>query len=112
MTYTELCEMKDTWRFLKAIPRGKIINREQYDYMIAYEKKTNFGFYWTDNDRHTPTYEECYGKYLDTVDFFGGASFFFCIRDYYCKWDEDFKRIIKCDQPWEYGEYGKIDLEN
>lgn len=108
MTYTELCEIKDSWRFLKAAPRGLITSREQYDYMVAYNEKTNFGFY-IKGSYDIPTYRECYDKYLSMTSFFGGASFFFTITDLYYEWVNE--RLIAVPKKWDYGEYGKIDLE-
>ena len=110
MTYTELCEkkMKDSWSFVKAAPCGLITSREQYDYMVAYSEKTNFGFY-IKGSYDIPTYRECYDKYLSMTSFFGGASFYFTITDLFHEYVNG--RLIAVPKKWDYGKYGKIDLE-
>ena len=109
MTYSEVVVLSDPYSIEAATPFGKIINREQYDYMIAFEKRSKFGFYWTDDDRHIPTYEECIGKYLYMISFFGGASFYLTIRDKYYKWNGH--NVVEVDQEWNYGKYGKLELD-
>lgn len=106
MTFKELGKM--SYGLIDAAPYGRIDTKEQYDYMIYYEKETNFGFYHSDKDRHIPTFEECKGKYLDITSFFGGASFYFTIRDHSNIYNEETKRFDISYPEFNYGKYGKI----
>ena len=55
MKYSEVAKI--TYGIIDAAPYGRIDTKEQYDYMIAFNKRSNFGFYWNDNDRHIPTFK-------------------------------------------------------
>ena len=109
MKYSEVAKI--SYGIIDAAPYGCIDTKEQYDYMVAFNKRSNFGFYWNDNDRHVPTYEECKGRYLDMTSFFGGASFFLCIRDYCNKWNEELKKFEIIYPDFNYGKYGKLELD-
>ena len=56
MKYSEVAKI--SYGIIDAAPYGRIDTKEQYDYMVAFNNRSNFGFYWNDNDRHVPTYEE------------------------------------------------------
>lgn len=109
MKYSEVAKI--SYGIIDAAPYGCIDTKEQYDYMVAFNNRSNFGFYWNDNDRHVPTYEECKGRYLDMTSFFGGASFFLCIRDYCNKWNEELKKFEIIYPDFNYGKYGKLELD-
>ena len=109
MKYSEVAKI--SYGIIDAAPYGCIDTKEQYDYMVAFNNRSNLGFYWNDNDRHVPTYEECKGRYLDMTSFFGGASFFLCIRDYCNKWNEELKKFEIIYPNFNYGKYGKLELD-
>lgn len=104
ITLKELKNKEPTWYDIAAAPSGKIISKEEYNYMLSYSKFFHLNFYWTDNDRHIPTYEECYNKYLRLIDFFGGAAFYFTVSKKGNEWINN--EFIGTD--WSYGKYGKI----
>lgn len=102
---------------LKAVPYGKIENKKQYDYMIDFSKKLGIEFYWSREDRHTPTFEECKDQYLSLTSFnlslgnFDKMTFYFIFLDHYSEWDNKNKCIKDVFPKFNYGEYGKLDLD-
>lgn len=106
MTFKELGKI--SYGIIEAAPYGRIDTKEQYDYMIHYDKETNLGFYHSDKDRHIPTFEECKGRYLDMTSFFGGASFFFIISNRCVRWNDETKEMDVVYPEFNYGTYGKI----
>lgn len=106
MTFEQLDKI--SYGIIDAAPYGRIDTKEQYNYMIYYDKETNFGFYYGDRDRHVPTFEECKGKYLDMTSFFGGASFYFIISNHCNKWNDETKKFEVIYPDFNYGKYGKI----
>ena len=108
MKYSEISKVP--YGIINAAPYGRIDTKEQYDYMIEFNARSDFGFYWKDDDRHIPTFEECKGKYLDMTSFFGGAAFYLVILDHCCKWNNDTKMVDIIYPDFNYGEYGKIEL--
>ena len=108
MKYSEISKVP--YGIINAAPYGRIDTKEQYDYMIEFNARSDFGFYWKDDDRHIPTFEECKGKYLDMTSFFGGAAFYLVILDHCSKWNNDTKMVDIIYPDFNYGEYGKIEL--
>ena len=54
MKYSEVAKI--SYGIIDAALYGCINTKEQYDYMVGFNNRNNFGFYWNDNDRHVPTY--------------------------------------------------------
>ena len=60
-----------TWAFLELRPTGKVVSKEQYEYVLYYAKQTGI------DTRYIRTFEEEKGKYLRLGSWFGGASYYF-----------------------------------
>ena len=83
-----------TWAFLELRPIGKVVSKEQYEYVLYYAKQTGI------DTRYIRTFEEEKGKYLRLGCWFGGASYYFYFADQ-TEGVEDFS----------YGKFGAITFE-
>ncbi|RHP46914.1 hypothetical protein [Clostridium sp. AF32-12BH] len=112
MLFSEVQKQIGTWAFLECRPTGKIMTREQYNYVKYYTEHTSI------DGCRLKTFEEAKGKYLCLGNWFGGAAFYFHLKDEpegiwkhrivdkvgavvgYSKYYEDFS----------YGQFGKIEF--
>lgn len=104
-----------TWADLELRPTGKVLTKEQYEYVLYYGKNTSIAV----DDRYIKTFEEERGKYLHLGSWFGGASFYF----YFSDKPEGADGTMICDKSgrcagyeryykeFSYGKFGKIEFE-
>ena len=102
-----------TWAFLELRPTGKVVSKEQYEYVLYYAKQTGI------DTRYIRTFEEEKGKYLRLGSWFGGASYYF----YFAEQPEgvsetaernEFGAYTKYTEYYEdfsYGKFGAITFE-
>lgn len=67
----------DSWGFLELRPTGRVVTKEQYDYVLYYGKNAGIAV----DNRYIRPFEEEQGKYLHLGSHFGGASFYFYFSD-------------------------------
>lgn len=78
MKYVEAREKADskTWADLELRPTGKVLTKEQYEYVLYYGRNTSIAV----DDRYIKTFEEERGKYLHLGSWFGVRAFIFIFR--------------------------------
>lgn len=101
------------WAFLELRPTGKVLTKEQYDYVMYYAKHTGI------DCSYVRSFEEEKGKYLRLGSWFGGASYYFFFGDQpegiietavTNEWKviETFKEYY---EDFSYGKLGKIEFD-
>lgn len=103
-----------TWAFLELRPTGKVVSKEQYEYVLYYAKQTGI------DTRYIKTFEEENGKYLRLGSWFGGASYYFYFADFPEGVPEtaeknEFGAYTKYTEYYEefsYGKFGMITFEH
>lgn len=103
-----------TWAFLELRPTGKVVSKEQYEYVLYYAKQTGI------DTRYIKTFEEEKGKYLRLGSWFGGASYYFYFADFPEGVPEtaeknEFGAYTKYTEYYEefsYGKFGMIAFEH
>lgn len=116
MKFEEAKKLVDsTWADLELIPHGKVITKEQYDYILYYGHHTGIAV----DERYIKSFEEECGKYLHMGNWFGGASFYFHFSDkpegVYESAIRDKNGVIigykEYFEEFTYGRCGKIDFD-
>ena len=101
------------WSYDETIrPTGKILTKEQFDYVLEYAKHAAI------RTVNFKSFEEAKGKYIILGNYFGGAVFYFRLND---KPEGVYETLIrnkdnyligyaKYYENFSYGKYGKIDF--